>query len=94
MGFLSKLFGKKSDNLTKEQVDEIDEKVEETQEKHVKDRAILSDLKKPSTKVVKATKPVAKKASKKKASPRPAKQSKKKAKKSIGKKSSRKKRKR
>ena len=47
MGFFSNLFGKKSDKLTKEQLDEIEEKVEETQEKHIKDRAIFSDLKKP-----------------------------------------------
>ena len=67
MGFFD-LFKKKSEKLTEEQVDEIEEKVEETQEKHVKDRAVFSDLKRPTqTNVVKAAKPARKKASKKKA---------------------------
>ena len=62
MGFLSNLFGKKSSKLTQEQLDEIDEKVEETQIKHTKDREIFSNLRKP-TKIVnpvkkKAIKPI------------------------------------
>ena len=57
MGLFSFLFKKKA-KLTQEQVEEIDDKVEETQIKHIKDRAILSDLKKP-IKIVK--KPVKKK---------------------------------
>jgi len=97
MGFLSKLFGKKSDKLSQEQLDDIDEKVEESEEKHVKDRAIFSDLKKPSkTKVIKTAKPDRKKAKpskkKTKSSPKAAKKQKKtkparkKSKKSSGKK--------
>jgi len=53
MGFFSNLFKKKSDKLTQEQVDEIDEKVELTQQKHVKDRAILSNLSKPAKNKIK-----------------------------------------
>ena len=74
MGFFSNLFGKKGDKLTQEQVDEIEEKVEESESKHVKDRVIFSDLskptktkvKKPTKKVKKPTKKKAKKGSKKK----------------------------
>jgi len=56
MGFFD-LFKKKSEKLTEEQVDEIEEKVEGSEEKHVQDKAIFSDLKKPTqTKVKKAVK--------------------------------------
>ena len=55
MGFFSNLFGKKSDKLTQGQVDEIEERVEESEAKHVKDRVIFSDLSKPTkTKVKKS----------------------------------------
>ena len=70
MGFFD-LFKKKSEKLTKEQIDQIEEKIEESEEKHIKDGVIFSDLKKPaktkSVKVAKPTRKKAKKQSKKKA---------------------------
>ena len=72
MGFFSNLFKKKSEKLTKEQIDNIEEKVEESEDKHLKDRLIFSNLSKPKkSKVKKTVKKIAK---------RPKKQSKKKAK--------------
>ena len=56
MGFFSDLFKKKEGKVTQEQLDEIEEKVEETQEKHVKDGEIISNLSKPAKTV--AQKPV------------------------------------
>ena len=52
MGFLSNLFGKKKVKLTSEQIEKIDDKVEETQIEHIKDREIFSNLRKPA-KIVK-----------------------------------------
>lgn len=44
MGFFSKLFGKKDGKLTNEQLDQIDDKVEESEKKHVFDRQIITNL--------------------------------------------------
>jgi len=84
MGFFSNLFKKKSDKLTQEQVEEIDEKVELTQEKHVKDRAILSNLSKISSKAAPTTivkNLIKKKVAVKKVARKPAKKAKKQVKK-------------
>jgi len=63
MGLFSFLFKKKV-KLTSEQIEEIDDKVEETQIKHTKDREIFSNLRKPAkivkNPVKKAIKPIKK----------------------------------
>jgi hypothetical protein len=58
MGFFSNLFKKKSERLTPEQIDEIDERVEETQQKFAGEKKIWADLSKSSKKVMQ--KPVTK----------------------------------
>ena len=47
MGFFSNLFKRKYKKLTQEQVDDIEEKVEKSEEKHSDDSSLLSDLSKP-----------------------------------------------
>ena len=53
MGFFSNLFKKKGEKLSQGEIDEIEQKVELTEDKFAGERQIYSDLKKPSKPAVK-----------------------------------------
>ncbi len=86
MGFFSNLFKKRDKKLIQEQIDEIEEKVELTQKKHVEGRAIFSNLEKLSNDSM--PKPAAKKV-KKATHKKPKKHAKKKARRHLKKKAKR-----
>jgi len=86
MGFFSDLFKKKTNKLTPEQIDTIDERVELTQKKFSGERKIWSDLLKPRQVKLKPTvqipiKKIIKKSKPKKVKKNKAKKTKKKGKK-------------